>query len=919
LLRIKCLGQLSVLRDDGQPLAGAASQPRRLAILALLARSGDRGITREKVIGYLWPDSDEERARRLLSQAVYMLRRDLGSDDAILGVRDLRLGAGVLTSDVAEFQEALDARSYERAATLYGGPFLDGFHLPGAGEFERWVEEERRALDHDSDTAFEKCASSAETRGDFATAVVWWRRMAAKDPINARVAIRLMKALAAAGDRNGAIRHAAIHQALVQEQLDLPADAEVVRFAEELRAGAHSAPQPPVAVSLSPTAPPLPPTPAAVGPVMADPAPGTSAASGSVETAAEPPPIAGEFVSTGVLASSPGAMGIVGASDGTPEPAPSSSKNEVSARSTPRRRHVGPIAAIAAVLLVLVAGGFWFARGHGVATAGVVVPSRVVVAPLENRTGNPALEAVGSMVAEWVTQGLLRTGLVQVVDARTMLETARDAGPSRGDDYLRTLAERTGAGTVVSGSYFIEGDQLRFLMRITGAPSGEVRHTVDVVNAPVTRPTAALEPLRQRITGALAVLLDSRLNNWTARTSQPPTYEAYGEFLLGMETFGPDYENSVRHFTRAAQLDTTYWQAMLWDAMANANLRRYVPADSLFRILDRNRANLASYDEANLDYFYAGFIRGDWETSYRGARRMVELAPGAAHALYAAGLTAEITNRPREAIDVLRRINTREGWGKAWAPRVYNLIARSYHQLGDYQHDLEWAKQLRASEPNVGWTRLEEVKATAALGRGKEAFDLAVEGASFPSTTETWEDYTPGDFLWQCGRELRGHGHAALAREAFERAERWYGSRPPDEKATRDHRRSDARVLGDLDRWADARARYVALLAEDSANTEHLGALGVLSARLGGMAEADSIAARLVADPRPYTFGAPRMWAARIAAVKGDREGAVALIRQALREGYARLHSLHAEHDLESLRDFPAFREILEPRTSAAQ
>ena len=140
MLRIKCLGQLTVLRDDGQPLAGAASQPRRLAILALLARAGEKGITREKVIGYLWPDSDEERARRLLSQAVYMLRRDLGSDDAILGVRDLRLGADVITSDVDEFQHALDARAYDRAAELYAGPFLDGFHLPGAGEFERWVQ-----------------------------------------------------------------------------------------------------------------------------------------------------------------------------------------------------------------------------------------------------------------------------------------------------------------------------------------------------------------------------------------------------------------------------------------------------------------------------------------------------------------------------------------------------------------------------------------------------------------------------------------------------------------------------------------------------------------------------------------------------------------------------------------------------------
>jgi tetratricopeptide (TPR) repeat protein len=519
------------------------------------------------------------------------------------------------------------------------------------------------------------------------------------------------------------------------------------------------------------------------------------------------------------------------------------------------------------------------------------------------------------MVAEWITQGLLRTGLVQVVDARTMLQTAREAGPSRGADYLRTLADRTGAGTVVSGSYFVEGDSMRFLMRITEASSGEVRHTVDVVNAPLERPTAALEPLRQRVTGALAVLLDPRLNNWTARTSQPPTYEAYGEFLLGMETFGADYENSVRHFTRAARLDSTYWQAVLWAAMSYANLRRYQPADSLFQILDRNRAQLAAYDEANLDYFHAGFVRGDWETSYRGGRRMLQLAPGAAHAFYAAGLTAQITNRPGEAIDVLRRVDTREGWARAWAPRIFNLIARSYHQIGDYQHDLEWARQLRASEPNAGWTRLAEVKATAALGRGTDALSLAIAGAAFPATTQTWEDYSPGDFLWQAGRELRAHGHPSEARQAFQRAERWYASRPAEERATVANRRGVARVLQALEHWADARGEYAALLAEDSTTVEHLGALGVLAARLGRTAEADSIGARLVDDVRPYTFGAPRVWAARIAAVKGEREAAVALIHQALREGFARLYSLHADPDLEALRGFPAFQEILRPRS----
>jgi len=869
VLRIKCLGQLSVLDDDGQPVAGAATQPRRLAILALLARAGDRGLSRDKVIGFLWPDSDEERARRLLSEAVYMLRRELGSEDAIVGVRDLRIGSDILTSDVTELEQAVAARDYDRAAALYAGPFLDGFYLPGAAEFDRWVEDERRALEHDGETVFDACAAGAEARGDYAAAVTWWRRLAAKDPVNARVAVRLMRALAAAGDRHGAIRHAAIHQALVREELDCPADADVVRLADEIRAGMH----------------------------------GPTAAVTAADPPNDSPPVSAPNV------------------DVRPVPAPETPvvrrETPTTPRSAPSKR-LTRLVALGTAAVVVATVGAWAVWGRMTVEAPVVVPSRVVVAPLENRTGNQTLDPVGSMVAEWITQGLLRTGLVQVVDARTMLETAREAGPSRGDDYLRTLAERTGAGTVVSGTYFSEGDSLRFLMRITGAPSGEVRHTVDVVDAPLVRPTAALEPLRQRVTGALAVLLDPRLNNWTARTSQPPTYEAYGEFLLGMQTFGPDYENSLRHFAKAARLDSTYWQAMLWAAMSYANLHRYRPADSLFQILDRNRAQLASYDEANLDYFYAGFVRGDWEISYRGGRRMLELAPGAGHALYAAGLTAQITNRPHEAIEVLRRIDTKEGWGKAWAPRVYNLLARSYHQLGDYRNDLEWAKQLRASEPNVGWTRLEEVNATAALGDAKGALGLAVEGAAFPTTTDTWEDYSPGDFLWQAGRELRAHGHPAEAHEAFERAERWYASRPADERRTVAHRRGVARVLASLERWNDARAAYLTLYAQDSMTVEHLGALGVLSARLGRIAEADSIGARLVDDDRPYTFGAPRLWAARIAAVKGDRGAAAAFIHQALREGFARLYLLHADPDLESLRDLPAFREILRPRSSPA-
>ena len=39
------------------------------------------------------------------------------------------------------FEDAIAAGELERAIGLYTGPFLDGFHLPGASGFEQWAEE----------------------------------------------------------------------------------------------------------------------------------------------------------------------------------------------------------------------------------------------------------------------------------------------------------------------------------------------------------------------------------------------------------------------------------------------------------------------------------------------------------------------------------------------------------------------------------------------------------------------------------------------------------------------------------------------------------------------------------------------------------------------------------------------------------
>ena len=91
--------------------------------------------------------------------------------------------------------------------------------------------------------ALERLARDAEVRGNHADAVRWWRKLAGQDPLNARLTVGLMCALAAAGDRAGAIEQASIYEVLIEEEVELPPDRAVVELAERLRAGwipAHS-------------------------------------------------------------------------------------------------------------------------------------------------------------------------------------------------------------------------------------------------------------------------------------------------------------------------------------------------------------------------------------------------------------------------------------------------------------------------------------------------------------------------------------------------------------------------------------------------------------------------------------------------------------------------------------------------------
>jgi DNA-binding SARP family transcriptional activator len=230
MLVLELLGTLS-LRADTRPIPVAAQQKRPLGLLAILGLGGRQGVSRDRIEAYLWPESSGAAARHSLDQAVYAIRHALGSDFILSTGRELRLNPEFVHTDLWEFEEAIRAGQWAAAVGHYKGPLLYGFHFADSRELESWIDTERARLRLEYQTAVELLAKISAEAGDHSQSVTWWRRLTNSDPLSAGATKKLMLALAAAGDRAGAVNHARHYQELVRQELEIEPDSEIERLA----------------------------------------------------------------------------------------------------------------------------------------------------------------------------------------------------------------------------------------------------------------------------------------------------------------------------------------------------------------------------------------------------------------------------------------------------------------------------------------------------------------------------------------------------------------------------------------------------------------------------------------------------------------------------------------------------------------
>src|SRR5437016_2694188 len=569
------------------------------------------------------------------------------------------------------------------------------------------------------------------------------------------------------------------------------------------------------------------------------------------------------------------------------------------------------------------AGAFGLLRGP----ASGLKDRRVVVAVIENHTGDPAFDNLGHMAADWVTQGLAQTGLVEVVPSMSVMTASRASG-EHGSGHLdaaglRALGRETGAGTVVWGAYYRQGDSVRFQVQISAAKDGTVLRALDPVAGPPGQPLGAVEALRQRVMAALATLFDSRLSRWAATASQPPNFQAYQEFIAGLDRFVQfDMRGAIAHFKRGAAVDTAFRLPLIFAANAHMNLGEFAAADSIGHAVERHSERLAPLDRAYLAWVLAT-CGGERVEAHRASRAMASLAP-ASETLYLVAEDAMALNRPREAVDALVALGPDRGFTRGWWV-YWEELTNALHLLGDHRAELKQAVEGARRFPDNPQVLMTQVRALAALGRADDVTRRLAASVNLPAV----QGWTPADGMLLAAVELRAHGHGAAADTALARARDWLAARPPAAAASERHRFRVALVSYPSERLGDAQRESQRLAAPEPVSRspavtgdgwdqmdqmDYLGYLGAIAARQGNRDPALRVDQTLAGLKRPYSFGRHTVWRARIQAFLGERDVAVGPLWESIAQGYPHAHALHTDLAFDSLRDYPPYQELLKPK-----
>jgi TolB-like protein/class 3 adenylate cyclase len=380
-----------------------------------------------------------------------------------------------------------------------------------------------------------------------------------------------------------------------------------------------------------------------------------------------------------------------------------------------------PLAAVAALVLLLAASGWYMFSDRSVKPAEAAHLS-IVVLPFANLSGDPSQDYFADGVTENLTTDLSRLSGSFVV-------ARNSAFAFKGKNVdARDIGKELGVRYVLEGSVQRDQNQVRVNAQLIDAKSGG-----HIWAERFDKPLANLFSMQDDIVASLASRLGAELMATEARRAErTPNPDSMDLYFQGMAWFNKgrnpaDIARARDFFEHALALDPDNLDAVVGRACADAQAATGYSIDDRAERLGSVEANLNRVLSQSPNNARAHYCLGRVELmTKRGAEGVAEseralaLNPNFASAHALIGLAKLFDGHPEETesheLEALR-VSPYDTEADVWV--AYMALAKRY--LGDYEGALKLYRRAKELNPNYPTGRFNNAATLVELGRLDEA------------------------------------------------------------------------------------------------------------------------------------------------------------------------------------------------------
>ncbi len=223
------------VRVDGAAAPSLLMRRKNLTLFLYLACAGRKGRSQDQLIGVLWPDKAQGKARRSVTVALSTLRKCLGAGVVMTDAGQSWIHPAVLRLDTDQLEARIKAGQWREANELLtDGSFLEGFGST-VSAYEDWLGSERQFWNRRMLDVRLRVGEAELATGAVREAIEAAQHARRLDRSSEAAVMLLMRGLFLDGDRTGALGEYEAFLTQLKQDLGTTPSANCVELVERIR------------------------------------------------------------------------------------------------------------------------------------------------------------------------------------------------------------------------------------------------------------------------------------------------------------------------------------------------------------------------------------------------------------------------------------------------------------------------------------------------------------------------------------------------------------------------------------------------------------------------------------------------------------------------------------------------------------